>query len=80
MSVQCISLSIVDKAARIEAVVDLGLKISDPKIVANSPEYDEATARRVSDERRRMIKRWQQKDENFAASAAQWGFDGLTYV
>src|SRR5215510_8484251 len=52
------SISIINEAARVEALVNNGVPLHDPRITAGDPKFDSDLFNQVNKERMRLVEEW----------------------
>src|SRR4051812_36133224 len=59
------TIAIINEAARVEAIVNKGIPLHDPRIShPGHPDFDEALFSEVNDERKRLIDEWMKSPGN----------------
>src|SRR5205823_4887080 len=79
--IRLISLVTINESARIEAKVNLGIPLDDPRTKEGHKDYDPDLAQKLSDERKRLIEKWSVADlTGFADYAAYLGARGIEQI
>jgi hypothetical protein len=58
LPINLISISVINEAARMEALVNLGIPFHDPRITYRDPNFDYALFEKVDTERKRLVDVW----------------------
>jgi len=78
--IRVISLSILNEAARMEALVNKGVPFHDPRIMKGDANFDEHLWLEVDSERKRLIGQWQSSEPDFHRYATGVGISGLNDI
>ncbi len=78
--IKVIALSILNEAARVEALANKKVPFHDPRIIRGDAKFDEGLWTEVDSERKRLILEWQSSDPDFRRQVAGMGISGLNDI
>jgi hypothetical protein len=80
LPIQLVASATLNEAARVEAMVNKGFELHDPKLSnPNHPEFDEKRFTEVDEERRRLVKEWMNRGDS-AARFTYLGVEGMNAI
>ena len=75
------TIAIINEAARVEALVNKGIPLHDPRVTYNHPSFDSSLFSEVNEERKRLIDEWMKSWGNtLDARAMATGVQGMNLI
>src|SRR2546430_6841414 len=75
------TIAIINESARVEALVNKGIPLHDPRIIYNHPSFDSALFSEVNEERKRLIDEWMKSWGNtLDARVMATGIQGMNVI
>lgn len=75
------TIAIINEAARVEALINKGIPLHDPRVTYNHPSFDDALFSEVNEERKRLLDEWMKSWGNtFDARAMVTGVQGMNVI
>jgi hypothetical protein len=80
LSINLITVSIVNEAARVEALANKKIPFHDPRILYGHPNFDSELFSEVDQERKRLINQWAKDDPKFHERMIKAGVQGMNII